>query len=62
MVVRGDELLIELLFLKTDTTLSTTVIFFLSPFTISSDPPLMGGLLHYIASIFTISIVHLLII
>ena len=62
MVVQGDELLFESLFLKADTTLSATVILFLSTFTIFSDPSLMGGLSHYIVSFWTISIVHLLII
>ena len=62
IVVRGDELLFKPLFLKANTTLSATVILFLSPFTMFSDPHLMGGLLHYIVSFWTISIVHLLII
>ena len=62
MVVRGDELLFESLFLKADTTLSATVILSLSAFTIFSDPPLMGGLSHYIVSFWTILIVYLLII
>ena len=62
MVVRGDELLFESLFLKANTTLSATVIFFLFSFTLFFDPHLMGGLLHYIVSFYTISIVHLLII
>ena len=42
MVVRGDELLFESLFLKANTTLSATVIFFLFSFTLFSDPHLMG--------------------
>ena len=62
MVVRGDELLFESLFLKVDTTLSASVILFLSSFTIFSDPPFLGGLLHYIVSFYTILIVHLFII
>ena len=62
MVVRGDELLFESLLLKADTTLSATVILFLSTFTIFSHPFLMGGLSHYIVSFWTISIIHLLII
>ena len=48
MVVRGDELLFKPLFLKTNTTLSATVILFLFHFTMFFDPHLMGGLLHYI--------------
>ena len=62
MVVRGDELLFESLFLKANTTLSATVILFLFPFTLFFDPYLMRGLSHYIVSFKTISIVHLLII
>ena len=62
MVVRGDELLFESLFLKANTTLSATVILFLFPFTLFFDPYLMGGLSRYIVSFKTISIVHLLII
>ena len=50
MVVRGDELLFKPLFLKANTTLSTTVIPFLFSFTIFFDPHLMGGFLHYIVS------------
>ena len=48
--VQGDELLFEQLFLKANTTLSATVILFLFPFSISPNPPLLGGLLHYIVS------------
>ena len=62
MVVRGDELLFESLFLKANTTLSATLILFLFPFTLFFDPYLMGGSSHYIVSFQTISIVHLLII
>ena len=62
MVIEGDELLFKPLFLKTNTTLNATVILFLSPFTMFSDPHLLGGLLHYIVSFYTISIVHLLVI
>ena len=62
MVVRGDELLFESLFLKVDTTFNATIILSLSTFTIFSDPPFMGGLSHYIISFWTISIVQLLII
>ena len=50
IVVRGDELLFKPLFLKANTTLSATVILFLSPFTMFSDPHLMGGSLYYIVS------------
>ena len=50
IVVRGNELLFKSLFMKANTTLSTTVILFLSPFTMFSDLHLMGGLLHYIVS------------
>ena len=62
MVIEGDELLFDSLFLRANTTLNATVIlflFFLSPF---FDPPLMGSLLPYIICFSTISIVHLLII
>ena len=62
MVVRGDELLFESLFLKVDTTLNATIILSLSTFTIFSDPPFMGGFSHYIISFWTISILQLLII
>ena len=48
IVVRGDELLFKPLFLKANTTLSAAVILFLFPFTMFSDPHLMGGLLPYI--------------
>ena len=50
IIVRGDELLFKPLFLKANTTLNAIVILFLSPFTMFSDPHLMGGLLHYIVS------------
>ena len=42
MNVRGDELLFEQLFLRANTTHSATVIFFLFPFSIFSDPPHFG--------------------
>ena len=42
MNVRGDELLFEQLFLRANTTLSATVILFLFPFSIFSDPPPSG--------------------
>ena len=50
MFVRGDELLLEPLFLKANTTLSAIVILFLFSFTMFFDPHFMGGLLHYIVS------------
>ena len=62
MVVREDELLFELLFLKAITTLSVTVILFLFSFTLFFDPYLMGDSSHYIISFQTILIIHLLII
>ena len=37
--IRGDEMLFEQLFLRTDTTLSATVILFLFPFSIFLPPP-----------------------
>ena len=40
MNVRGDGLLFEQLFLRANTTLSATVILFLFPFSIFSDPPI----------------------
>ena len=43
MVVQGDELLFKSLFLKTNTTLSATVIPFLFSFTMLFDSPLMRG-------------------
>ena len=48
--VRGDKLLFEQLFLRANTILSATVILFLFPFSVSLDPRLLGGLLHYIVS------------
>ena len=48
MVVRGEELLFEPLFLKANTTLNATVIFFLFSFTLFFDPYLREGLSHYI--------------
>ena len=62
MVVRGDELLFEPLFLKVNTTVSATVIIFLFSFALFFDPYFMGGLSYYIVSFQTISVVHLLII
>ena len=62
MVVRGDELLFESLFLKANTTLNATVILFLFSFTLFFDPYLMGGSSYYIISFQTISIVYLLLI
>ena len=60
MVVRGDELLFESLFLKANTTFSVIVILFLFSFTLFFDSYLMGGSSHYIVSFQTISIVHML--
>ena len=62
MFVRGDELLFKLLFLKDNTMLNAIVTLSLFSCTMFFDPHLIGGLLHYIVSFFTISIVHLLII
>ena len=66
IVVRGDELLFESIFLKADTTLSTTVIISLislPPFPYFFFYPIvMGGLSYYMVPFWTISIVHLLII
>ena len=62
VVIRGDELLFDSLFPGATTTLNATVIIFLFLLPLFSEPHLMRGLLHYIVSIFTISIVHLLII
>ena len=62
MVIEGDELLFDSLFLGANTTLNATVILFLFFFSPFFDPPLMGSLLTYIISFSTISIVHLLII
>ena len=62
MNVRGDELLFEQLILRantTHTTLSATMILFLSFLSLSFDPPFLGGLSHYIVSFYTILIVHL---
>ena len=50
MVVQGDELLFQSLFIKANTTLSATAVLFLFSFTLFSNPHLMGGLLHYIVS------------
>ena len=60
--VRGDELLFEQLSLRVNTTLSVTMILFLSFFSLIFDPPFLGGLSHYIVSFYTILIVHLFII
>ena len=43
IVVRGNEMLFKSLFMKANTTLSTTVIHFLFSFTMFFDPPHMGG-------------------
>ena len=42
MSVRGDKLLFEQLFLRANTTFSATVILFLFPFSIFSNPPPSG--------------------
>ena len=46
--VRGGELLFEKLILRANTTLSTTMILFLSFLSLFSDPSFLGGLSHYI--------------
>ena len=49
--VRGDELLFEQLILRANTTLSASMILFLSSLPLFSDPPtFLGGLSHYIVS------------
>ena len=48
--VRGGELLFEQLILRANTTLSTTMILFLSSLSLFSDPHFLGGLSHYIVS------------
>ena len=60
--VRGGELLFEQLILRAYTTLSATMILFLSFHSLFSDPSFLGGLSHYIVSFYTIPIVHLFII
>ena len=60
--VRGGELLFEQLILRAKTTLSATMILFLSFLSLFSDPPFLGGLSHYIVSFYTILIIHLFII
>ena len=60
--VRGGELLFENFILRANTTLSATMIFFLSFLSLFFDPSFLGGLSHYIVSFFTILIVHLFII
>ena len=60
--VRVGELLFEQLILRANTTLSATMILFLSFLSIFSDPPFLEGLSHYIVSFYTILIVHLFII
>ena len=57
--VRGGELLFEQLILRANTTLSATMILFLSFLTLSFDPPFLGGLSHYIIFFCIILIVHL---
>ena len=60
--VRGGELLFEQLILKANTTLSVTMILFLSSLSPFYDPPFLGGLSHYIVFFYTILIVYLFII
>ena len=60
--VREGELLFEQLILRANTTLSATMILFLSFLPIFFDPSFLGGLSHYIVSFYTILIVHLFII
>ena len=60
--VRGGELLFEQLILRDNTTLSATMILFVSFLSLFSDPSFLGGLSHYIVSFYTIPIVHLFII
>ena len=50
--IRGGELLFEQLILRANTTLSATMILFLSSLSLSlfSDPHFLGGLSHYIVS------------
>ena len=48
LIVREDELLLNSLSLKVNTTLKATVILFLLPFTTVFNPHLMRSLLHYI--------------
>ena len=60
--VRGGELLFEQLILRDNTTLSATMILFVSFLSLFSDPPFLGGLSHYIVSFYTILIIHLFII
>ena len=60
--VRGGELLFEQLILRANTTLSATMILFLSFLSLFSHLSFLGGLSHYIVSFYTILIVHLFII
>ena len=60
--VRGGELLFEQLILRANTTLSATMILFLSFLSLFSHLFFLGGLSHYIVSFYTILIVHLFII
>ena len=60
--VQGGELLFEKLILRANTTLSATMILFLSFLSLFSDPSFLGGLSHYIVSFYIILIVHLFII
>ena len=60
--VREGELLFEQLILRANTTLSATMILFLSFLPLFSDPSFLGALSHYIVSFYTILIVYLFII
>ena len=60
--VRGGKLLFEQLILRDNTTLSATMIIFLSFLSPFFDLSFLGGLSHYIVSFYTILIVHLFII
>ena len=59
---RRGELLFEQLILIANTTLSATMILFLSFLYLFSNPPFLRGPSHYIVSFYTILIAHLFII
>ena len=60
--VREGELLFEQLILRANSTLSATMILFLSFLSLFSDLSFLGGLSHYIVSFYIILIVQLFII
>ena len=60
--VRGGELLFKQLSLSANTTLSATMILFLSFLSLFSNPPFLRGPSHYIVSFYTILVAHLFII